>query len=330
MELKKRQERGDDYPERKSLEADKVSKPTTNGYIPYLKAIKILREKWAVTPEEPAVTPEELAIWIFLGPETGGIAAYQDAKELNPPPRFYFDHFMGEDYQSELMKCYFRQDDIDQFVPEDRYIDGTALIELWGNQPDLCPEAFILAKIVESRLTDFHPTFGGTRGTRSDDTSYPPLSAGLFAMSEIKQIEAEDGLDSFPVLSNSGAPVQDRAGKKGGQRPGPLNEAVRKAYCHFHAAGNTEILKPRKIRSFMESFNSLLNDNGQSKEFGNGNVRAYIAERIKEVKIPRHGICYVTPHDRTEGIKVRPGKPLNQNSVAKLLTALRKEFPINS
>lgn len=171
-------------PARKSLDADKVSAPTTD-YIAFPKAMKILAERLQATPEE-------LAVWIFMGTDTGGIAAYRNANELNPPPRFYFDYFMGEDYLSPLMACWFRQDDIDRFDPADRYITGAVLIERWSNQPDLRPEAFIRAKIAESRLLDIHPTFGGMRGTHNDDTSFPPMESGLFLLAHVEGIEADD------------------------------------------------------------------------------------------------------------------------------------------
>jgi len=228
MELQQRHARGDYYPERKGLDADKVSLPIINDHIPYLRAMKILIEKWQATPEE-------LAVWIFLGPDTGGIAAYRNANELKLPPRFYFDCFMGEDYLSPLMYCYFLKDDIDRFEPTDRYITGAALIERWSYQPGVRPEAFIRAKIAESRLLDIHPTFGGTEATFGKDNGHsPPLSAGLFAMSHIERIEVEDDLDPAPVLPNSDeGPVQDGADKKGGWPKGPPLEAVEMAYRHL-------------------------------------------------------------------------------------------------
>ena len=60
----------------------------------------------------------------------------------------------------------------------------------------------------------------------------------------------------------------------------------------------------------------------QSKEFGNGNICDYLAERIKEVKIPREGECFVTTHDRPEGRKINPGDRYSQNAIAKLLTPI--------
>ena len=322
MLLQQRQAPGDYYPERKSLDADKESAPSTTEYIAYPKAMKILREKWAATPEE-------LSAWIFMGPDTGGIAAYQNANELNPPPKFDFVYFMDEDYLSLLMACWFRQDDIERFEPVDRYITGAALIERWSKQPDIRSEAFICAKIAESRLHDLHPTFGGTQGTNGNDTNYPPLSAGLFSMKDIEQIEAEDALDSSQALSISDAePVQDGTQKKGGRPKDPLAEAVEKAYLHFHAAGNIDILKPGNIRFFLKSFGNLANDDAQSKEFGNGNICDYLAERIKVVKIPRMGDCFVTTQDQKEGRTTYHGNRYGQNEIAKLLTKLRKKHPL--
>lgn len=189
MDLLQRQARGDYYPVRNSPEGAKVSAPTTVDYIAFPKAVKILADRLRATPEE-------LAAWIFMGPETGGIAAYRNANELNSPPRFYFDAFMGEDYLSPLMACWFRQDDVDSFDPADRYITGAALIERWGKYPSIQSVAFIRAKIAESRLSDIHPIYGGTQGTFPDELSYPPVTIGLFAVKEIEQVEAEDGLEA--------------------------------------------------------------------------------------------------------------------------------------
>jgi hypothetical protein len=196
MKLQQRQAHADYYPKHKNLGADKASAQTTTDYIAFPKAMKILAERLGAKPEE-------LAAWIFIGPDKGGIAAYRNANELNQYPRFFFDCFMGEDYLSPLMACCFRQDDIDRFDPADRYMTGAALIERWSCQPGLRPEAFILAKIAESRLLDIHPTLGGTQGTHGDKTSFPPLSSGLFAMSQIEQIETDDALDPVQILPDS-------------------------------------------------------------------------------------------------------------------------------
>lgn len=208
MQLQQRQAPGGCYPERKGLDADKMPAQPITDYIAYPKAMRILKERWKATPEE-------LAVWIFIGSNPGGIVAYRNANELNPPPEFNFIQFMDdEDYLSLLMACWFRQDDIERFEPVDRYITGAALIERWSKSV-LRPEAFIRAKIFESRLEDMHPTFGFTQGTHGDDTKWPPLSAGLFSVKDIEEIEAEDALDSVSVLPTYDIePVQDDAHKE--------------------------------------------------------------------------------------------------------------------
>ena len=81
---------------------------------------------------------------------------------------------------------------MEQFDPEDRYIVGAALIERWNKRPGLHAEAFIQAKIAESRLMDIHPIYGGTRGTFSEQSDWPWLDSGLFPLAHVFQIEAED------------------------------------------------------------------------------------------------------------------------------------------
>lgn len=183
MERIKRHARGDylvEAPQVRPSGADKQDR-----YIAYPKALHRLQERLGATPEE-------LAAWIFVGPENGGIAAYRNANESIPPPRFYFAYFMGEDYLAPMMGCWFLEDDIERFTPADRYITGKALIERWGKQPGVEARAFIQLKIAESRLLDLHPTYGATRGTISEDEAFPPLEAGLFVLAHVEAIEAED------------------------------------------------------------------------------------------------------------------------------------------
>ena len=162
------------------------SAPNIPGdYIPYPKAMRRLTERMNATPEE-------LAVWIFLRPAAGGITAYRNANELNPPPRFHFDCYMGWDYLAPLVACWFLEKDIEDFNPTDRYITGQALIERWSMQQGVYPEAFIQAKIEESRLIDLHPTFGGTRGTNHEEKYLPPLNTGLFALTHVQAIEKDD------------------------------------------------------------------------------------------------------------------------------------------
>ena len=190
MEAQQRTARGDYLPERKPPRNKKGKRKAEPApavrYVAYPKAMQQLAQRLDASPDE-------LAAWIFMGPEQGGIAAYVNANELDPPPRFFYGYMIGAaDYIAPLMGCWFKADDVERFEPADRYIVGAALIERWSQRPGLHAQAFIQAKIAESRLLDAHPTFGGTRTTFSEHADWPPLESGLFPLAQVLQIEAED------------------------------------------------------------------------------------------------------------------------------------------
>lgn len=190
MDAQQRLARGDYFPERKlsqNVDGAHSTGPTVSArYIAYPNAMHQLTRRLGATPEE-------LAAWIWLGPKDGGLAAYLNANELVPPPRFFYATGSDtHDYIAPLMACWFREDDINQFDPVDRYIVGAALIERWNKLPGLHAVAFIQAKIAESRLLDIHPIYGGTRGTFSEHQDWPSLESGLFCLAHVEQIEADD------------------------------------------------------------------------------------------------------------------------------------------
>lgn len=210
MEAQQRTARGDYMPKGKSLpkkqgEPQIDSRPAVR-YVAYPKAMQQLAYRLGASPEE-------LAAWIWTGPEQGGIAAYVNANELDPPPRFAYAYFVGtSDYIAPLMACWFKADEVEQFDPVDRYIVGAALIERWKKRLGVHAAAYINAKIAESRLLDIHPICGGTRGTFSERTDWPPLESGLFALSDIVEIEAEDfsEVSSTENLDNYAQPTKRR------------------------------------------------------------------------------------------------------------------------
>lgn len=190
MEAKQHAERGDYIPKRTASsnkqDASHAKTAPAVRYIAYPRAMHQLAQRLSASPEE-------LAAWVWTGPEHGGIAAYVNANELDSPPRFSYSYYVGtSDYVAPLMGCWFKADDVEQFDPADRYIVGTALIERWNRRPGLHAEAFIQAKIAESRLLDIHPIYGGTQGTFSEHSDWPQLGSGLFPLAHILQIEAED------------------------------------------------------------------------------------------------------------------------------------------
>lgn len=153
------------------------------SFIAYPKAIKLLSKRLNATPYE-------LAVWLLLN--DGNLVAYTNANELSPPPEFNYGYFANtRDYLKPLMYCWFLQEDIEKFEPSDRYITGSMLLERWAKYLEIDAQAFIHAKIAESRLQDIHPTFGMTQASwESDD--FPPISEGMFSLSEIERIEQED------------------------------------------------------------------------------------------------------------------------------------------
>lgn len=170
------------------------SKPS---YIEYPKAFQLLAVRLKATPEE-------LAAWIFLGPENGGLQAYTNANELDPPNKFYYGYFMGsQDYIAPLMACWFSESDIDHFQPADRFITGKELLIRWGKFPTINPRAFICAKVAESRLQDIHPIYGVTRVSFFDREDLPDLETGLFALSKIQEIEKANGISPKASKSES-------------------------------------------------------------------------------------------------------------------------------
>ena len=209
LERQERHTRSDYCPERKPDKGTGGVSSAPSGslvrYIAYPKAMTLLSKRLKATPEE-------LAAWVFMGHVDGGITAFLNANELDPPPPFNYclcvDSGSDFDYLSPLMGCWFREEDIARFEPADRYINGKALIERWSKQPAIQPEAFIRAKICESRLLDMHPITGLTQGSNPKSGTCPPIESALFVLAHVEDIEEEDfALDTAPgEFSISGCP----------------------------------------------------------------------------------------------------------------------------
>lgn len=150
-------------------------------YIPYARAFNLLSDRLSASPEE-------LAAWIWFGPQEGGIAAYMNANELSPPPRFHFD-ISDLDCVSSIQGAWLKAEDVDNFQPDYRFITGGELIKRWSGRPEIKLEAFIRAKISESRLLDIHPATGLTRWSEPENESFPPLESALFFLSDVKLVE---------------------------------------------------------------------------------------------------------------------------------------------
>ena len=145
MKAREREAKDRYYPQRRVPVRDLAP----GKYMAFPKALRHLRQRLGSTAEE-------LAAWVWLGPEHGGLTAYLNVNELDPPPQFNFGALaifgtaceQDADYVSPLMGCWFNSDDVANFQPANRFITGKALIERWSLVPDLKVEAFILRKAV--------------------------------------------------------------------------------------------------------------------------------------------------------------------------------------
>ena len=113
--------------------------------------------------------------------------------------------------------------------------------------------------------------------------------------------------------------------RTGGRPKGPLYEAVNFAYKKFRNEGNTEILRPGKVVEFLDRLKDLAG--GENRK-----ISDYITERIEIVK-KRNSSFTITTQERV--IKEVKGRVTTEKKntyttadVSKLLTALRKKFPL--
>jgi len=146
-----------------------------------------------------------------MGPQFHGLAAYLNANELDPPPRFQYGVGIGNehdfDYIAPLVACWFDEAEIAAFPATERYVTGRALLARWHVRLSDHSEAFVVAKIRESRLDDLHPITGGTQATSPGDDAYPPITSGLFSFSQIEAIEQQDfggPLESTDAVASDG------------------------------------------------------------------------------------------------------------------------------
>src|ERR1700687_5359475 len=89
-----------------------------DGFISYLRACEHLTDTLSATPDE-------IAMWIWLGPNQGGLAAYDNLARPGGPSRFHYVYELhGFDYLSPLQGCYFRSDEVQKFHPDKRFMSA--------------------------------------------------------------------------------------------------------------------------------------------------------------------------------------------------------------
>lgn len=184
--------------ERRNSASDSEASPL--DYMPYPKAMRMLRERLGATPAE-------LAVWISLGDGSGcgGITAYLEVNLSANPPKLEFDYLSshGFDYIGPLMGAWFHAEDVDNFAPRSRYIEYLRLVERWSEHSQLEDvEAYIAAKVREARLDEFHPVAGRSELSWPDDEfRHPSKETTLLDMADVEAVETADGLN--PVRAES-------------------------------------------------------------------------------------------------------------------------------
>lgn len=166
-------------------------------YIPYADAYRKLNKRHGAIPEE-------IAGWVFLGKKDGGLAAFRNANELDPPPRFQFAIVGNDDYLGQLMFSWYRADELEAFAAPVRYLTGAQLIDRWRSTPGIIVEPFICAKIAEDVLHDFHPGAGISYWSHPTKDSVHTKASALFRLSEVETIEHKE------LGSNSASLDSDR------------------------------------------------------------------------------------------------------------------------
>lgn len=157
-------------------------------YVHFLIAAARLNERWSATPKE-------VAMWLLAGEDEGGLDGYLEAPLRADPPKFRFPDYDGSfDYRGALMHCYFRSEDLEKFVPRDRYLTYAQLVERW--RAHISEEeaiALIKAKGETGELDGFHPVTGGVQeaGRWRDEEGFPPIEEGMFWLAQVEGVEAE-------------------------------------------------------------------------------------------------------------------------------------------
>jgi hypothetical protein len=195
-------------------------------YIAFPHALRILLGR--------GLTESDVVAAVFNGPEFGGLQAYDAHSPFEDPLLFTYGLYSDNDdadHLSPLMSCKFLAEDIENFRPSERYISGRELIERWDEPLGMDPRSYIKSQIMETKLMAFHPTKGLTEATKNRRGSHPPIETGLFAVSEVLEIEkAEFGNTelTFTTHLDHDLKMQQRANEIAVQLTTPNGQKPRK------------------------------------------------------------------------------------------------------
>jgi hypothetical protein len=145
---------------------------------------------------------------------------------------------------------------------------------------------------------------------------------------EVKRYETENPASFLPgekVKSTPESNTDFPTRKKGGRKKTPFTEAIEFTYSHFWEQGNTEILRPKKIRDFLIRLKEMCDERSDK-------YNEYVSERICEVKMSPSD-CFVRTAEQiiitNQSIeKTIKSRKYKKQDVAKRLSDMRKKQPI--
>ncbi len=287
----------------------------------FLDAEKILELRWGATQQE-------IAMWVFLsmgskieiGSNKGvavgpvgpvGLDGCFGAQLGEKPQKFSFsDYKPGFDYLVELMNCHFKQADLDKFVPANRYLTYSQLIERWRGRCSTKKRAvaYIKAKCESEELNAYYPVVG-IIDENNDDAggSYHvdgllQIEDGMFSESEVKSIEAEHP---------SHAANTDKSKTDAANRSRANEQAVRREALASFVRQTIELGRKKRL-SWAEAWDHTKILPSQARQF-----TALFFEKYPSLK--RQQPTTIQADLKPENIKFTPGRPAKgMNTLATL------------
>jgi hypothetical protein len=181
--------------------------PMPDGLIPFAIACQELKERLDAKVYE-------IAAWMVFG--VTPLPGYIKTQDVTQCSRLVLPRVLNSfDAGEVLVASWFKQVDVDNFIPDERYISGVELVERWNPHLNGYATAFIVAKVAESRLDDLHPITGLTQATFPGEGLLPPISGAIFRLSQILLIESAElslaGLATAGELSTLQAEIKIRS-----------------------------------------------------------------------------------------------------------------------
>lgn len=166
------------------------------GYIPYRKAKRILNDRLQTSDDE-------IALWVSgLSGVTLGAYVIGFRGKLIPFLGNGSNPFGGENYIRPLEGLYFLPTEVEQFIPDKRFISWQALVERWKkyNNGDKVKTIDLIDGRRKGGLFEYHPVSGASESLCGEG-----FERGLFDLEKVEAVESELIPDMVEPLADAGA-----------------------------------------------------------------------------------------------------------------------------